>query len=61
MSLSCFEYFVIISQIDPDERPIFEEAVKILEQTAVTEEGEEEVDREDEEDLRACFSEPLLR
>ena len=49
------------SQIDPDERPRFDEAVRILEQTEVP---REEVQREgggEDEDLRACFSEPLLR
>ena len=55
---------VCCSQIDPDERPIFEEAVKILEQTAVVDEGEGEGEGEGaggEEGLRPCFSEPLLR
>ena len=51
-----------LTQIDPDERPRFHEAVKILEQMTVPEEGEglREGGREDE-DLRPCFSEPLLR
>ena len=51
-------------QIDPDERPLFEEAVKILEQTTVPEEEEEERlgnGGREADDLRACFSEPLLR
>ena len=48
-------------QIDPDERPIFEEAVKILQQTTVVEEGEGPGEGGREDDLRACFSEPLLR
>ena len=50
-----------LSQIDPDERPEFEEAVRILEQTVVVPEEGAESREGGDEDLRACFSEPLLR
>ncbi|CAI8026211.1 hypothetical protein GBAR_LOCUS15088 [Geodia barretti] len=53
-----WELMVRCCQIDPDERPQFDEAVKILEQTRVLEERE---GRREEEELRTCFSEPLLR
>lgn len=46
-------------QIDPDERPIFDEAVQIL-QALMREEGEGEAEREEDSNLRASFSEPLL-
>jgi hypothetical protein len=61
-----WELMVRCCQIDPDERPIFEEAVKILGQTSVVDEGEGEGEgtgegEGEEEGLRTCFSEPLLR
>ena len=48
-------------QIEPDERPVFEDAVKILERITVSEETEEGQGGGEAEELRECFSEPLLR
>lgn len=48
-------------QIDPDERPTFEVAVHILEQTDQVLDDSASVEQAQEPDNMSCFSEPVLR
>ena len=53
-------------QIDPDDRPTFDEAVAILDQIETEDiqdlsKGDSDPDLDPDQDLRSCFSEPLLR